>query len=217
MSKTKFSSFAVTFRPSNGVTDEDVDKFCTWCRKTCKYYRIITEKLNHERHIHAALFLTSPQVHSNVSLTLVRLFKRLDSTEQRVFRTGIKPMYNIDWADKYLDKDDDTVLVADNLPEAFHLEAYFPVTYGATAGRPTSSPNKYYVHLRTLWYEHNTDQREVNTVNVRHFLFKMMYGLDLIKILRDDKTIIQTAKHLVRFIKQADECTFDLPQFEVEE
>lgn len=212
--KLKIHTFAVTFRPLDGVTDDDVDKLTTWVKRKSDYYHIVTEKTGTERHVHAAVFLKDPMVHSNFSTLLVFLFKRLDATEKRVFRTGIKPMYNYDWVTNYLDKDDDTVVIASCLPESLYLESIFPVQ--KKRGQKNSK-NPYYDELETLWYTHVETHREINTVNARHFLFKMMYSERSIKILRDDKCIIQTARHLVRYLKRTDESTIALPPFEEEE
>ena len=74
-----------------------------------------------------------------------------------------------------------------------------------------------YWELEKLWYEHSRPGIEVNTENVRHFLFSMMYNKRLINIIKDDKTIIQTARHLTRWINKVDYSTIELAPFEKEE
>lgn len=212
---SKFTTFAITLRPLQGVTDNDVDFFTKWCVKHTKHHYIVTEKLDHERHLHAAVFLKNPVTHSNLCTTLVRLYKHLDTEEKKVFRSGIKIMYNIDWIKNYLSKGDDTVIISKELPEAHYLEQYFPEALPAKKG--PSSCNPYYANLQKLWYEYQPTYQEINTITARDFLFKLMYKEDRIKILRDDKTISQTARHLVRYLLNKETCTFEPPPFEPEE
>lgn len=209
-----FQSFAVTLRPHHGISDGQVDKFVKWCRKKCKYFYVITEKDDENRHLHAGLFLLTAMSQSNLCTTLLRLYKDLEDVEKRVFRNGIKVMYNMDWLDKYLKKGDSTIVVEDNLPESGHLESYFPEP---KEKKKKEGANPYYEKLEKLWYEHKEPQYEINTINARHFLFKMMYAKDIIKVIGDDKKIIQTARHLVRRLKRLEESTIVLPPYEEEE
>ena len=216
MSDLKFKSYALTIRPTQGVTDNDVVKFSNWVRPRCEYYHIITEKDDECRHIHAALILKMEQNKSNLTTLLIRLFKDFTTEEKSVLRKGVKIMYNNDFITKYMDKNDSTVVIASCLPEISHLESYYPKTRPLQKGEK-GSMNPYYKHLSELWYEHAPPQYEINTINARHFLFKMMYAIDAIKILKDDNTIKQTAKHLVRYLLKKDESTIELAPFETEE
>jgi len=211
------STFAITLRPLDGVTDTQIDVLTTFVKQRCKYYYIITEKENESRHVHAGVFLDKAVTPCNFRTLLLRKFRTLSDPEQRVFRKGIVVMFNSDWINKYLHKGDDTVVIAQSLPEAGHLESYYPPPLEATAGRARNSMNPYYAHLRTLWYQHSDPNRDINTENCRHFLFKMMYAMDLIKIIRDDKTIVQTARHLTRYLKKLEYSTIELPLYEHEE
>lgn len=216
MSTLPIKTYGLTLRPLDGVTDDQIKLLVNWIKKHCEYYLVVTHKLNESRHIHAGVVLKKPVTSCALRTTLIRLFKSLSQQEQRVFRSGIKVMYNEDFINNYLSKEDDTVVIERCLPEAGHLESYFPPPLVA-AGRPRNSMNPYYQHLRTLWYEHMRPEDEINTMNARNFLFKMMYSLDLIKILRDDKTIIMTARHLVRYLKKQDYDSIVLPEYEKEE
>lgn len=211
----KFSTYALTFRPKDGVDDDQVQKLTAWISKRCVYYHIVTEKTGSARHLHAGLFLRTPITRSNIGVLLSRLFADLPSNEKRVWLNGIKIMYNEDFIDKYLDKDDDTVVIASCLPEKGHLESYFPSK--PLPVERTRKCSAYYHELETLYYKFVEPHTDVNTMNVRNFLFKMMYSERCIPVIKDDKTIIQTARHLVRWINKAEYSTVVMPPFEQEE
>jgi len=184
-----------------------------WIRKHCLYYHVVTEKLDTDRHVHAALVLNKEMTKSNIITYWSRLFPNLTSEERR-YCTEIKIWYNYDWLDQYLNKDDDTRVVQSSLPEAGFLNSYFP-------DKPTperkSRCSPYYVKLEKLWFENITPGTHVNTVNVRNFLFDMMYSKRLIDVIRDDKGIVQVARHLTRFLNKSTTSTIELPPFEKEE
>lgn len=182
----------------------------------CDYYHVVTEKQGSQRHVHAGIVLKQPTTKSNLGVMVKRLFKDFDTAEQRVLLQGVKIMYNMDFIDHYLNKDDDTVVISTCLPEAGHMEKYFPPKPNTDAVR-TKKCSAYYHELEHLWYEHKQPHEEVNTMCVRDFLFKMMYSLRIIPVIRDDKTIIQTARHLCRWLNKSETSTIELPPFEKEE
>lgn len=211
----KFSTYALTFRPKDGITDEQIDKLHEWIRKRSKYYHIVTEKTGSAKHLHAGLVLRVPVTRSNISVLLTRLFQGLNNEERRVWLNGIKIMYNKDFIDNYLEKDDDTVVIASSLPENGCLDSYFPPKPASV--QRTRKCSAYYHELETLYWQHVEVGTDVNTMNIRNFLFKMMYSERCIPVIKDDKTIIQTARHLVRWIKKEEYSTIVIPPFEREE
>lgn len=212
----KVKSFAVTFRPIDGVSECQISTMEKWVRKKCRYYHLITEKTGLDRHIHCGMILQEESTLSNLKTTLSRLFKELSGPEVRVFRQGIKVMYNIDFIKNYLDKNDDTVVIASNLPEVSHLESFFePIPVAVPVKKEKHS--SYYVVLEGLWLKHVSPSVEVNTRTTRDFLFDMMYAQRLINVIADDRKIIQVARHLTRFLKRSTQSTIELPPFENEE
>ena len=212
-----FRTYAITFRPSNGVDETDIAKFTKWACKQSDYYHIVTEKDGYAKHIHAALFLKKSVQRSNVATMMSRLFKELDSQEKSVMLKGIKILYNYDWISNYLDKDDDTVVIASNLPEKGHIESWFPpkpVTTGVARARKCSA---FYHELESLWMKYNGPDYELNTMNARAFLNRMMNKERVINVISDPKKIKETAGALVRFIGKIDYDTYSLAPFENEE
>ena len=126
--KQKFQSFALTLRPRNGVTDEQVKEVTAWNRKRSLHFHVITEKDGSARHIHAALILKTAVTRSNVLTVWQRLIKKfgLDTEELAVARKGVRVLYSNDFIDQYLNKGDDTEVIASELPEKAHLESYYP-------------------------------------------------------------------------------------------
>lgn len=211
----KFKTFAFTLRPRNGVTDEHLRKIEAYTRKKCEWYHVVTEKTGSERHIHAGWVLKDPSTRSNVATYMNRMFQSLDPDEKKVMNSGLKIMYNEDFIRKYLDKDDDTVVVCSCLPERGYLESYFPPRKVV----PVATRLAYHSQLtalESLWREHVAPHVEVNTANARDFLFDMQYSKRLIGIM-DDKKLIQTSRWLVRWMNKADRCLLDMPPFEKEE
>ena len=213
----KVRSFAITFRPTDGVTDEQVASFSKWVQKKTTYHFLITEKTGWERHIHAGFILEKPVTRSNVLTMMLRLFPDLSATEKSVFRTGIKIMYNSDWINKYLQKDDDTVMISKNLPD-HTLDSYFPPPLEPLPTRKSKKCSLMYHELEKLWYEKHPAEYEVNTRTVRDFLWKIMYHDRIWPMIEDDKKKCQVSKNLVRWLNKAESAdAFQLPQFEVEE
>lgn len=211
-----YRSYALTVRPLNGVTDDHVDRLSKWVTKCSKYYRVITEKTGSERHIHVGFILKEARMRSNVLQRILQLFPEFSPTERQVLRQGLKIMYNTDFITNYLDKDDDTVVVVDNLPEVSHMEAYFPPKPDLKV-RGEKKCSLYYHELEALWFKHSTPGTDINTVTVRDFLFRVMYCLRVLPVIRDDRQIVQTARHLTRWLKHESYSTIEIAPFEKEE
>lgn len=209
---TKFTSFAFTLRPRDGITNADRDKFTAWAVKRSEYYSIVTEKLGSQRHVHAGLIFKVSVTRSNVCQLLKQLFSPSWSPEEiRVLFQGVKIMYNMDWIDNYLTKDDDTVLVAQCLPEAGHLESYFPSKPPPKERSPRCSIK--FHELEKLWYEHVPTWKEKNAANCRHFLWDIMYNKRIYPMVEEDRKQIQLSRNLSRWLNKEDECSFDIQLF----
>jgi len=201
MPELKETVYAITHRPKNGVSDHDIKVLTGYLRKKGDYYKIITEKEDHERHIHAVVYLKEPSFKKVIVRAVLNLFPELLPEEKLVLRQGVKVSRSVQWLD-YLAKGDSTVIIAENLPEAARLEAYYP-----KRDTPVRECKKvtYYLRLEKLWYEHAREMLVANPENCRHFLFNMMYNERKIDVIRDDKSIIQVSRHLARYINKVKE------------
>lgn len=216
---SKFTTFAITIRPRSGVSDSDISSFSSFVRKHCEYYYVITEKTEDERHIHSALFFRIPKTRSNVITYMSRLFKHFDKEEKANLNKSIKILYSNDFITKYMNKDDDTVVIERNLPELGHLESFYPDKPSSVSD---ADSRRLYMHstmreYETLWRKYMSPIAEVNTLTVRDFLFDMQYSKRCIGLL-DDKRVLQHARWFTRWYHHAESCPSSfLPSFESEE
>lgn len=213
----KVKSYALTFRPRDGVTDDQLKTFVKYVKKVSEFYHVVTEKNMAERHIHAGLILKKAMKRSNVVTQLLRMFPELSIAEKSVFRQGIKIMYNEDFIRRYCDKDDDTVVIESHLPEAGCMESYFPPKPALRDPTEKKKCSLYYHELERLWHEYVPPHTELNTINARKFLSKMMYSERCLPVIRDDRSIVQIARHLVRWLARTEDDVIELAPFEKEE
>ena len=212
---SKISTFALTFRPRNGVSDIQILQLEQFILKRSQWWHLITEKLNDERHVHAGFVTKAPMTRSNLCQCLTQLFPELSDDERRLLFKGVKVMYNKDFIENYLNKDDDTVVISTNLPEAGSLESYFPPKPKAPANRRLAY-HALMEQYEVLWRQHRALHVELNTMNVRDFLHDMQYNERLIGLL-PEKTFVQHSKWLTRWMNPDSKCTYELPCFEKEE
>jgi len=200
-------TFAFTIRPRDGVTDDHIDRMINWIKPRSKYYKVVTEKEGTARHIHAFMVSHKPLLTHNVRRSVLTVYKDLSETEREVLRNGVKTAFTIDWL-KYLEKGDFTEVHASELPEVSHLQAFFPPKTDNTK-KDSSKRETYYTKLEQLWLKHQSPDVDPSPVNVRHFLFRMMYSMRVIDVLRDDRSVIQVSRHLSRFLQHSETCHFE--------
>lgn len=210
---SKFSTYAITLRPINGVTDIELEGFQKLVKRICSHYHVVTEKTGHERHIHAALYLKRECTRSNVSMIITRHCKKFsyDDSERKVALQGVKIMYNHDWLEKYLDKDDSTEVICSDLGPRESLIAMYPEKPREKA-KPKAS--LYYHHLEELWKEHEGDPDDFSIQDVHGFMFRMMYHDRLINVTRDDRTLTNVTKNLYRFLLKRDVPDYEMPEMD---
>lgn len=105
----KYSTWAITVRPRTGITNDQIRGITAWIDRICDYYYIITEKDGFERHLHAAMFLKGEDHRSNLNnrlLALACMKRSLNDDELRVQREGTKIMYDWNFINSYLKKED---------------------------------------------------------------------------------------------------------------
>jgi len=214
MVENKFSTFSITIRPRKGVTTNDIDRVGKYIRKIGEYYKIVTEKEGGACHLHIALLTKTPKSRTWMTVSINRLFPQLDRDEKSVLNKGIKIWYSDDWL-KYLAKGDNTVVIADNLPEAGYLEKYYP-----PKAEPSKQRSAYMVatveQYLMWWREFLPTHYEINTKTCRDFIVALQHKHKKIGLLTDTQ-IIQRAKWMTRHYHESDTYMQDLPAFEVEE
>lgn len=201
--KKSYKSYAVTVRPRDGATLLHDNLLTEFARKYCDYYHIVSEKLETDRHLHAALFLKRGVSRSNFLLMVKRVFKMLDDDEKRVLNQGVRIMYNADFMDEYLDKDDDTEVIASNRPETHSLDAYWPPSAEQEKAKASQAVDKYYAKLEMYWNQHRGPGVEQTYENVCAFVSDMMNDKRVIRVISDDRKLKATARALQRYMTRA--------------
>lgn len=212
--REKYAAWAITLRPFNGITDDDIMKCHDRILKmnTIIGYKIITEKKDDERHIHFSLYYTHEQDGSDVRKVWVRLFR--DSFDSRHHygnsqfgRSCVcKSMYNDDWVTKYLEKNDDTVIISDKLPpKAERLKCYKD-----RVGIKNSGPkgDRFYLKLEQLWLEHRGPIPPQSIHCVNRFLADMMYKKRTINCISNLRRLRSVMHTLFSFIRRSDSIFF---------
>lgn len=207
----KYHVFAITHRPKDGVTQNDIVVFENYLRRRGQYYKLITEKEGHERHIHCVVCFDPSVFKANVVRDVLKLYPELSEEERIVLRQGVKVVYDSNWL-SYLDKGDSTVLISENLPDGC-LDSFYP----EESSNKTRKNLSYYSRLEKLWYENEGNDKHPTASNCRDFLFDMMYCKRMIDVIRDDKSIIQVSRHLSRYLKKSKVCCIDVNIYERDE
>lgn len=199
-----YKSYAVTVRPRDGVTSDQIVKFMKWVRKVSTYYFVVTEGETTGRHIHAGVFLAKAMSRSNFSTALVRQFPELDNDEARILRTGVRIQYDINFIETYLAKDEEVVLISSNLPEIGKLEGFWPPAREQAKAKAAKAVDKYYANLEFHWNESRGPSHEPTKDNCLDFVFEMMFKKRLIRSHDDDRKLKRVALTLRRYLLKMD-------------
>lgn len=199
-----YSTFALTLRPRAGVTDEQIEDVLKWCQNACKWYAIVTEKEDHARHIHAAIWLKKPSTRSNVNFRILSLkgFQALDNVEQHVaVRKGTSIMYNFDWNEEYMTKGDSTEIIAEELGSEEEMAELFPAKDDKRAAKKfLGSP--WLVNMEKLWYLSPFKDSTPNMEKVGIVMHCAMYVDRVIEAILDPRKYKQHQIGLLHFIKR---------------
>jgi hypothetical protein len=195
-----YQAYAVTLRPREGITDEQISHFDDWVHKVCDHHLVVTEKRGKERHIHAGLFLKSNTTRSNLNNRILAIKKMdLDLTEKKILRQGTRIMYNTDFITEYCDKQDETEIISQNLPDDIELlEAYFPEKDDKRMSKEFKG-SKWYLDCEKLWGEYSYPETEHG---VKQFLHRLMYIDRKIEVIDDPRRLAGKTKSLFKFLQK---------------
>lgn len=213
--KSEYKSYGLTVRPRDGATGAHDTILVSFLRKYGEYWYCVSEKVDDERHLHAGVFLKKATTRSNVTIMLKRAFKDLEDDEKRVLARGVRIMYDMNFIEEYMNKDEDIEIISDNMAEPAYLEGYWPPAKDQDRAKAQSATDKYYAKLECLWYEHQSPGVEVRYENVCAFLSRMMNKERLIRVISDDKKLKSTAQALARYIRKDDRYVVPLAPWEV--
>lgn len=201
----KFKAWSLTFRPRNGVTDEQIKILCDNIRKRSVHYMMITEKQEEKRHFHSGFILKNAQAKKNLKRWILDPFKsQLDPMEEKVQSQGIKIMYNGDWVTEYLTKEDDTVVLDSKFPlDMQTIDVYFPPTIQNEKKLVKANvADWWYAKMEKLWYEYYNGV-EPSTVNIFNFFIDMMHNKRVIRVIENKRKLIEKSIALKHHIKKS--------------
>lgn len=153
MNKTKYSMFAFTIRPRDGIRPKDITTLDKRLLPKCEYYHVITEKKDSERHIHGCVILKEPQNVSYFNKRMKTFFKYIEDEDRGIWKFAYKgkPWYNEDWYVKYLAKDDNTIILFDKMcSEELRSSLYIDIQ---VEDRSSRAADPYFAKLERLWNE----------------------------------------------------------------
>jgi len=124
-----FRSYCLTIRPRDGITEKTTSETIKWLHK-CTHSFAVLEKSDHEKHLHAQIWLDKPRARGDICKQVQRICERTiedwDSSQLKVLRQGVKIAYS-DWYLDYLAENDLKTtpnIIVDNPPTTKTLEYY---------------------------------------------------------------------------------------------
>lgn len=198
MSERKYRAFAFTIRPKNGLTEALRDEFIKWVESKNGGFCVL-EGEGTSLHMHGGMFLETETTKSNFNFQLQRHFEkhRSDEDSTRVQRGGTRIMYNMDFLDKYLDKDDSR-LVYEKIPD--DVEEYFP-TQEEQAAAGTKSVDSVMSEYELLMREHFKWERVGDVMELfDKRLYELWFVKKVIRAPRENKRKRELSENLKRWM-----------------
>lgn len=193
-------AFALTLRPRDGVTEDDLSEFISVARRLSKYCYVMTEMDGNNRHIHAALYLAKACTKGYVNQAFLRRLPGLDSNERVVFQNGTKLMYNDDFVQNYLTKDDDAVVHYSNLPELAELGGFYPSQTEQAQIQASKAVDPWYAKMELRWKDYCPPGTILDQESILRFLYHEMCVTRTIKIIPEHRKVCQRANLLYMYI-----------------
>lgn len=205
--KGLYHGFAMTYNPTHGISDAEIECLHNHIKEKCTYYTCITEKTGERKHMHAAMFFFKPKRTSNVKLALGRLkfgestFRpESDKHSQWDKSMKVKVIYNDGWSQNYMDKDDDTVEIGENLPKDLKdLEDYYCPENNMPTGK---SLNPWYQKLERMWQATHKPEDEIYFDVVSNFVAKCMFDDRILVVISDPRRMRQQVRALVSYMRR---------------
>lgn len=206
-----YRSFCITVRPTDGLCKKREEMFIKWASLQTGAYGVI-EKEGAERHLHLQLFFQEGREKGDVNKQITRIFERMPvgPNEIRVLRKGTRIAYNMDWCDQYLQKQEGSEVVIDNVPPDTAL--FFPSREEQERVKASSQAIDQQFHdLSVKYQDWMTDNGSyLCEVGCKIFLNDMMFIRKKMKVVKDPKIFNQTARALYHYVGECDTFCIDL-------
>lgn len=225
MPEPTYETWAMTIRTGFGVTDEMIPLVINWVKKRAKWYFIITEKKDDEKHFHIAMVMIRPTSKSNLNTNLCdsAFAKNWTEEQRRVQRRGTKIWYSDVWAENYLRKDDDTVIISEVMPSADlwpdEIQAKYPLPDDNRSKRKFEGDPQF-IKYETLWHALAAKHPQfeiVSEARISEFFDYIMYGERLINVISDPRRLAWVKKAFYKFLTYEMKSETDLHQADLAE
>lgn len=206
-----YRSWCLTFRPKEGITDDQIDAISQWLQKA-DWHIAVLHNHGEARHMHMSVWLEKSTTKSNLNnrfLSIKGIEGTLSSVEQKVFRAGTKIQYNSDFVCNYMQTHDDPRVVTERLPEC-KLEdnatseilcAYYPEPDDTRAKREFKG-TPWYVEMEKKWHE--APPQQITEESVKIFVHHHMFVARTIHVIDDPKRLAHKIAALVKFLWKTD-------------
>ncbi len=121
----KYRAFAFTVRQKAGTKPETIEAFKNFIQKKDGGFAVI-EGEGDTLHLHAGVFIENETSKSNFNLQLQRIYEKVkeDDDSVKVLRGGTRIMYDMNFFNEYLQKEDEPRVIYESIPE--EVDKYFP-------------------------------------------------------------------------------------------
>ncbi|AXQ65297.1 MAG: hypothetical protein [Circular genetic element sp.] len=206
-----YRAWAITIRPRNGICDERVSDYINWIEKSPKIVGAygVCEKLAEERHLHLAVFLSEGRRKGDVNKQIERIFQKrsVEDGELKVLRSGTRIMYNDDFVKKYLDKNDATQVVINDVP-ADTIE-YYPTAEEQEGVKAQKNATDQYFHSLLTKFDAWLNGRMNDPQMVRWWFGFAMYEEKSIRVITDTRKLNQIIDALYKYSNSNGMCLVD--------
>lgn len=205
---SKYSSYAITFRPRGGLSDKTEEACVKWLKKQ-DFYFAVTEMDAEARHLHAQVWFNEPRARGEVCTAIQRIGDRTiddwDKAQVTVMRGGVK-IATSDWHIDYLleceKKNELPNVIADHPPE--NTIPFYPTEEEQEAVRAESNAvDKMMFKLEKMFLERHDETESYTLKQVQAFMANMMYNERTICVITDNKRLSGICKGLFHYLNKS--------------
>lgn len=218
--KPKHHAYAVCYKPVNGCTHDDTDKFIKFAKKTCIYYAMFEhtcregskedgELLPETKHFHCLCVFKNKKTISNVMLDLKRRLPLPDDGSKPEYCYKVSLWYSYAGY-VYGTKPKHNQLrecISERMPIVVE-DLYKYYSPPPPKEKFKSTINAKYRRWRELYTEQKYD-RPATVQSCADFLFANMFKYSSIQIIPNDRKKIESARDLCRYINKAVACDIE--------
>lgn len=209
--KDVFRAYRLTISTKGDISEETQKKTKKWLDRTCKYVLCVVENNTGKRHLHAAMYFDEPKNKKQLQEYIWRHFvKPFHEDSMGKYAVLINVMYNSEWVETYLQKDETREVLLSHLPneetpEAVSLNEFYPTpeeqeALQAAKDKPSQSDSFLDIHEERykLYLEHEGLSSSI-TVATEYFLWRVNVDRSMSR-LRDSRSYVNMGLALHRYI-----------------